>query len=107
VVIEDEALVGGNCGVYEGTVVRERAVLAAGVILTRGTPVYDLVREQVYRGGAERPLEIPAGAVVVPGARAVRQGWGQKEGLSIQTPLIVKYRDEQTDLSTTLEAWLR
>jgi 2,3,4,5-tetrahydropyridine-2-carboxylate N-succinyltransferase len=107
VVIEDEALVGGNCGVYEGTVVRERAVLAAGVILTRGTPVYDLVRERVYRGAADQPLEIPAGAVVVPGARAVRHGWGQKEGLSIQTPLIVKYRDEQTDLSTTLEAWLR
>ena len=107
VVIEDEALIGGNCGVYEGTVVRERAVLAAGVILTRGTPVYDLVREQVYRADAATPLEIPAGAVVVPGARAVRKGWGASEALSLQTPIIVKYRDEQTDLSTALESWLR
>ena len=107
VVIEDEALIGGNCGVYEGTIVRERAVLAAGVILTRGTPVYDLVREVVYRGDAANPLEIPADAVVVPGARAVSKGWGAKHGLSLQTPVIVKYRDEQTDLSTALEAWLR
>ena len=107
VVIEDDTLVGGNCGVYEGTVVRERAVLAAGVILTRGTPVYDLVREEIYKGTAANPLEIPAGAVVVPGARAVRKGWGAKEDLSVQTPIIVKYRDEQTDLSTALESWLR
>ena len=107
VVIEDDVLVGGNCGVYEGTVVRARAVLAAGVILTRGTPVFDLVRETVYRGDAQRALEIPAGAVVVPGARQVRGTWGTQEGLSLQTPVIVKYRDEQTDLATTLEAWLR
>jgi 2,3,4,5-tetrahydropyridine-2-carboxylate N-succinyltransferase len=107
VVIEDDALVGGNCGVYEGTVVRERAVLAAGVILTRGTPVFDLVHETVYRGDPQHALEIPAGAVVVPGARQVRAKWGAEEGLSLQTPVIVKYRDEQTDLATTLEAWLR
>jgi len=107
VVIEDDVLVGGNCGVYEGTVVRERAVLAAGVILTRGTPVFDLVHETVYRGDPQRALEIPAGAVVVPGARQVRAKWGAEEGLSLQTPVIVKYRDEQTDLATTLEAWLR
>jgi 2,3,4,5-tetrahydropyridine-2-carboxylate N-succinyltransferase len=107
VVIEDDVLVGGNCGVYEGTVVRERAVLAAGVVLTRGTPVFDLVRETVYRGDAHRPLEIPAGAVVVPGARRVRGQWAEGEGLSLQTPVIVKYRDEQTELATTLEAWLR
>ncbi len=107
VVIEEDAIVGGNCGVYEGTVVRAGAVLAAGVVLTRGTPVYDLVREQVYRADADRPLEIPAGAVVVPGARAVRKAWGKKEGLSLQTPVIVKYRDGRTDLSTALEAWLR
>jgi 2,3,4,5-tetrahydropyridine-2-carboxylate N-succinyltransferase len=107
VVIEDDVLVGGNCGVYEGTVVRERAVLAAGVILTRGTPVYDLVNETIHRGNAERALEIPAGAVVVPGARHVRGSWAAAEGLSLQTPVIVKYRDEQTDLATTLEAWLR
>lgn len=107
VVIEDDALVGGNCGVYEGTVVRERAVLAAGVVLTRGTPVFDLVREQTYRGSADAPLEIPAGAVVVPGARAVSAGWGADRGLSLQAPVIVKYRDEKTDLATALEAWLR
>jgi 2,3,4,5-tetrahydropyridine-2-carboxylate N-succinyltransferase len=107
VVIEDDVLVGGNCGVYEGTVVRERAVLAAGVVLTRGTPVFDLVRETIYRGDAARALEIPADAVVVPGARKVRGSWGASQELSLQTPVIVKYRDEQTDLATTLEAWLR
>ena len=87
--------------------VREKAVLGAGVILTRGTPVYDLVRERVYRGTAEMPLEIPAGAVVVPGARAVKGGFAAAEGLSLQTPLIVKYRDEKTDVATALEGWLR
>ena len=107
VVIEDDVVVGGNCGVYEGTVVRERAVLAAGVVLTRGTPVFDLVRQDVYRGTAERPLTIPAGAVVVPGARRVTSGWGEEHGLSLQTPVIVKYRDDRTDTATALEAWLR
>ncbi|HEU5173657.1 MAG TPA: 2,3,4,5-tetrahydropyridine-2,6-dicarboxylate N-succinyltransferase [Gemmatimonadaceae bacterium] len=107
VVIEDDVLVGGNTGVYEGTIVRQRAVLAAGVVLTRGTPVFDLVRETVYRGDAERALEIPAGAVVVPGARAIRNGWGAEQGLALQTPVIVKYRDEKTDVATALEAWLR
>jgi 2,3,4,5-tetrahydropyridine-2-carboxylate N-succinyltransferase len=107
VIIEDDVLVGGNCGVYEGTVVRARAVLGAGVILTRGTPVYDLVRETVYRGDAQHALEIPAGAVVVPGARRLRGAWAAEQELSLQTPVIVKYRDEQTDLATTLEAWLR
>jgi 2,3,4,5-tetrahydropyridine-2-carboxylate N-succinyltransferase len=107
VVIEDEAIIGGNCGVYEGTVVRTRAVLAAGVVLTRGTPIYDLIRTTVYRATRSAPLEVPEGAVVVPGARAIRDGWGRDEGLSLQTPIIVKYRDERTDLSTALEAWLR
>ena len=107
VVIEDDVLVGGNCGVYEGTVVRKRAVLAAGVVLTRGTPVFDLVNERVYKGSAESPLEIPEAAVVVPGARAVKSGWGAAEGLSLQTPMIVKYRDDKTDLATALEGWLR
>jgi 2,3,4,5-tetrahydropyridine-2-carboxylate N-succinyltransferase len=107
VIIENDAIVGGNCGVYEGTIVRSRAVIAAGVVLTRGTPVYDLVREQVYRAGSGRPLEIPEAAVVVPGARAVRGAWAGAEGLSVQTPLIVKYRDEKTDLATALEQWLR
>ena len=107
VVIEDDVTIGGNCGVYEGTVVREKAVLAAGVILTRGTPVFDLVRECVYRGSPDHPLEIPAGAVVVPGGRAVKGGFAAAEGLSLQTPLIVKYRDDRTDLATALEGWLR
>lgn len=107
VVVEDEVIVGGNCGVYEGTVVRHRAVLGAGVVLTRGTPVYDLVRERVYRGSAQRVLEIPADAVVVPGSRAIKSDWAKSEGLSLQTPVIVKYRDEKTDMATALEAWLR
>lgn len=107
VVIENDVIVGGNCGVYEGTVVREKAVIGAGVILTRGTPVFDLVKETVYRGTADTPLEIPPGAVVVPGARHVSSGWGSKEGLSLQTPVIVKYRDDKTDSSTALENWLR
>ena len=107
VVIEDEVMVGGNCGVYEGTVVRRGAVLGAGVVLTRGTPVYDLVRQTVYRGNAARPLEIPEDAVVVPGARRVGSSWAGEQGLSLQTPVIVKYRDEKTDVATTLEQWLR
>jgi 2,3,4,5-tetrahydropyridine-2-carboxylate N-succinyltransferase len=107
VVIEDDVIVGGNCGVYEGTVVRSQAVIGAGVVLTRGTPVYDLVQEKIYRGNAETPLEIPHGAVVVPGARQVIGGWGEKERLSLQTPVIVKYRDEKTDSATALENWLR
>ena len=107
VVIEDDVLIGGNCGVYEGTVVREGAVLAAGVILTRGTPVYDLVHERILRGSADRPLEIPTRAVVVPGARRVGSGWGAEQGLSLQTPVIVKYRDDRTDTATALEGWLR
>lgn len=107
VVVEDDVLIGGNCGVFEGTIVRTRAVLAAGVILTRGTPVFDLVRETVYRASPDQPLEIPEAAVVVPGARMIRDGWGAEQHLGLQAPIIVKYRDEKTDLATTLEAWLR
>ena len=107
VIVEDDVLVGGNCGVYEGAIVRERAVLAAGVILTGGTPVYDVVRGTEIRKAPGRPLEIPAGAVVVPGARAVRDGRGVEWGLSLQTPVIVKYRDARTDVSATLEDLLR
>ena len=107
VVIEDDVIVGGNCGVYEGTVVRSRAVIGAGVVLTRGTPVFDLVRETVYRGSADAPLEIPSGAVVVPGARAVTAAWGMTQHLSLQTPVVVKYRDDKTDSATALEGWLR
>lgn len=107
VIIEDDVIVGGNCGVYEGTVVRSRAVLGAGVILTRGTPVYDLVKETVHRATADAPLIIPEGAVVVPGARRVTSAFGEAQGLSLQTPVIVKYRDDKTDAATALEAWLR
>ena len=107
VVIEDDVFVGGGCGVYEGTVVRERAVLAAGVILTRSTRVYDLANEAVIRSSADAPLEIPAGAVVVPGSRAVDSEFGRAHGLSLSAPCIVKYRDASTDASTTLEEALR
>lgn len=107
VIIEDEVLVGGNCGVYEGTVVKRRAVLGAGTILTRSTPVYDLVRGVIYRTDDEQPLVIPEAAVVVPGARAVRQGPGREWGLSLYTPVIVKYRDERTDARLQLEELLR
>ena len=107
VVIEDDVIVGGNCGIFEGTVVRSRAVIGAGVVLTRGTPVYDLVREKIYRADGETSLEIPSGAVVVPGARRIKGGWGEEERLSLQTPVIVKYRDEKTDHATALESWLR
>ncbi|HEY5061545.1 MAG TPA: 2,3,4,5-tetrahydropyridine-2,6-dicarboxylate N-succinyltransferase [Gemmatimonadaceae bacterium] len=107
VVIEDDVLVGGNCGVYEGTVVRARAVLGAGVVLTRGTPVYDLIRQTVYRAAGNKPLEIPEAAVVVPGTRAIKDGWGAQQQLGLQAPIIVKYRDDKTDLATALESWLR
>ena len=111
VVIEDDVLVGGNCGVYEGAIVRKGAVLAAGTILTRGTPVFDLVNGEVLRAHGETPLIIPENAVVVPGSRAVNKGKGHPNseawGLSLYAPVIVKYRDEKTDLSTTLEDLLR
>src|SRR5271157_5577044 len=107
VIIEDDVLVGGNCGVYEGTLVRARAVLGAGTILTRSTPVYDLVRGEVYRATAESVLEVPEGAVVVPGSRAVKKGAAAELGISLYTPVIVKYRDEKTDRGIELEDWLR
>jgi 2,3,4,5-tetrahydropyridine-2-carboxylate N-succinyltransferase len=107
VVIEDDVLVGGNCGVYEGTIVRKGAVLAAGAILTRGTPLFDLVNGSVIRASADLPLIVPENAVVVPGARTVNKGKGQEWGLSLYAPAIVKYRDDRTDLSTTLEDLLR
>jgi 2,3,4,5-tetrahydropyridine-2,6-dicarboxylate N-succinyltransferase len=112
VIIEDDVLVGGNCGVFEGTLVRARAVLGAGTILTRSTPLYDLVRGEVYRATAETSLEVPEGAVVVPGSRAVssravKKGKAAKWNLSLYTPVIVKYRDEKTDRGIELEDWLR
>jgi 2,3,4,5-tetrahydropyridine-2-carboxylate N-succinyltransferase len=107
VVIEDDVVVGGNCGIYEGTVVRKRAVIGAGVVLTRGTPVYDLERETVHRAENGRVLVIPENAVVVPGARQAKSKWAQDHQISLQTPVIVKYRDEKTDAATALESWLR
>jgi 2,3,4,5-tetrahydropyridine-2-carboxylate N-succinyltransferase len=107
VIIEDDCLIGGNTGVYEGTVVRKRSVLAAGTVLTRGTPVYDLVKGEVYKATAEMPLVIPEGAVVVPGSRNVTKGKGAEWGLSLAAPVIVKYRDEKTELSLVLEDILR
>jgi 2,3,4,5-tetrahydropyridine-2-carboxylate N-succinyltransferase len=107
VIIEDDVLVGGNTGVYEGTIVRSKAVLAAGTVLTRGTPVYDLPNNAVLRATADTPLIIPSGAVVVPGSRAIQHGPGKDLGLSVYTPIIVKYRDEKTELSTALEDILR
>jgi 2,3,4,5-tetrahydropyridine-2-carboxylate N-succinyltransferase len=107
VIIEDEVLVGGNCGVYEGTIVRERAVLAPGTLLTGGTAVFDLVHDRVYRRDGERPLEIPAGAVVVPGTRPVRTGPGETAGIALYAPVIVKYRDERTETAVRLEELLR
>jgi len=107
VIIEDDVLIGGNCGIYEGTLVRTRAVLGAGTILTRSTPLYDLVRGEVYRASAEKSLEVPENAVVVPGSRAVKRGTAAQWDLSLYTPVIVKYRDEKTDRGIELEEWLR
>src|SRR5438270_9273354 len=107
VIIEDDVLVGGNCGVYEGTWVRARAVLGAGTILTRSTPLYDIVRGAVYRAEPDKPLEVPENAVVVPGSRAITKGRASEWNLSLYTPVIVKYRDEKTDRGIELEDWLR
>jgi 2,3,4,5-tetrahydropyridine-2,6-dicarboxylate N-succinyltransferase len=107
VIIEDDVLVGGNTGIYEGVVIRRRAVIAAGTILTGSTPIYDLPNGTIVRPEAGRPLVVPEGAVVVPGARAVSVGAGREWGLSLATPVIVKYRDDRTDTRTELEAWIR
>jgi 2,3,4,5-tetrahydropyridine-2-carboxylate N-succinyltransferase len=107
VIIEDDVLVGGNCGVYEGAIVKRRAVLAAGTILTRSTPLYDLPNDRIIEPEDGQPLVIPEGAVVVPGTRPVSTGRGREWGLSVATPIIVKYRDERTSARTALEAWIR
>ena len=107
VIIEDDVLIGGNCGVYEGTIVRDRAVLASGTILTGSTPVYDLIKGEIYQRTTDGPLEIPAGAVVVPGSRAVTNERGREWGLSLYAAIIVKYRDEKTDTAVRLEDYLR
>jgi 2,3,4,5-tetrahydropyridine-2-carboxylate N-succinyltransferase len=107
VIIEDDVLIGGNCGIYEGTVVRERAVLAPGVFLTGGTAVVDVVRNRTYRREGDHPLEIPAGAVVVPGSRPIAKGVGAQMGIGLYTPVVVKYRDEKTETAVRLEDLLR
>ncbi len=107
VIIEDDVLVGGNCGVFEGTQVKSRAVLGAGTVLTRSTPVFDLVKGEVHRSSHDQPLVVPEGAVVVPGSRAITKGKGQEWGLSLYSPVIVKYRDEKTDRGVELEDLLR
>jgi len=107
VIVEDDALIGGNTGVYEGAIIRSRAVIGAGTVLTGSTPVYDLPNGRIVKPQEGQPLVVPAGAVVVPGARAVTQGQGPAWGLSLATPVIVKYRDEKTDTRANLEAWIR
>ena len=107
VIVEDDVLVGGNCGVYEGAVIKTRAVLASGTIITASTPIYDLPNERIITAAPGEPLIVPAGAVVVPGSRPVSSGAGQKWGLSVATPVIVKYRDERTSARAALEQWLR
>jgi 2,3,4,5-tetrahydropyridine-2,6-dicarboxylate N-succinyltransferase len=107
VVIEDDVIVGGNAGIYEGTIVRTRAVIGAGVVITGSTPVYDTVRGQIYRRTPGRPLEIPYGAVVVPGSRPMNGRFAEEHSLQISTPVIIKYRDDKTDAATALEEALR
>src|SRR3954449_1868655 len=107
VIVEDDVLIGGNTGIYEGAIIRMRAVIAAGTVLTGSTPVYDLVKGEIIKPTADHPLVVPEGAVVVPGARAVTSGKGSEWGLSLATPVIVKYRDSRTDTRTELEAWIR
>jgi 2,3,4,5-tetrahydropyridine-2-carboxylate N-succinyltransferase len=107
VIVEDEVLVGGNCGVYEGAIIRRRAVLASGTIITGSTPIYDLPNGRIIKAEAGQPLIVPEGAVVVPGSRSVTSGAGKEWGISLANPVIVKYRDEKTDARTELERWLR
>jgi 2,3,4,5-tetrahydropyridine-2-carboxylate N-succinyltransferase len=107
VIIEDDVLVGGNCGIYEGAIVRQGAVIGSGVILTGSTPVFDLVNETIHRKFDDKPLEIPENAVVIAGSRKLNKEWANQYNLSIYTPIIVKYRDDKTDKAVELEDWLR
>jgi 2,3,4,5-tetrahydropyridine-2-carboxylate N-succinyltransferase len=107
VIIEDNVMIGGNCGIYEGVRIKERAVLGSGVILTASTKVYDLVNNKIISSDGDKPLEIPASAVVVPGSRSINTEFGISNGLSISTPLIIKYRDDKTDAKTALNFDLR
>ena len=106
-IVEDNVIVGGNVGIFEGTHVKQNAVIGAGVNLTKSTPVYDCIKGEVYKASADKPLTIPEGAVVVPGSRPVNNDFGRENNLSIQTPLIIKYRDANTDAATALEEALR
>ena len=107
VIVEDDVFIGGGCGIYEGCIIRERAVLAPGVILTGATRIYDVVHERVIERSSGAPLEVPAGAVIVPGSRSVSTSFGEQQGLALYAPVIVKYRDAKTDASTSLESALR
>lgn len=107
VIIEDDVLIGGNCGIYEGTIVKRKCVIASGVVITGSTPVYDVVKQRVYQKNAEQPLIIPENAVVISGTRPIKNEWAQNIGLNIYTPIIIKYRDEKTNASTSLEELLR
>jgi 2,3,4,5-tetrahydropyridine-2,6-dicarboxylate N-succinyltransferase len=107
VIVEDEVIVGGNCGIYEGAIVKRGAVIGTGVVLNGSTPVYDLVREQIYRRDGDRPLVIPENAVVIPGSRVIRGAFAESHGLTVSTPIIRKYKDEKTDAATALEEALR
>ena len=107
VIVEDDVMIGGNCGVYEGAIVKKRAVLAAGTVITASTPIYDLPNDRIIEPVAGSPMIVPEGAVVVPGSRPVTSGKGREWGLSVATPVIVKYRDEKTSARTALESWIR
>ena len=107
VIVEDDVLIGGNCGVYEGAIVKRRAVLASGTVITASTPIYDLPNDRIIEPVAGSPMIVPEGAVVVPGSRPVTSGRGREWGLSVATPIIVKYRDERTSARTALESWIR
>ena len=107
VIVEDDCMIGGNCGIYEGAIIKRRAVLASGTILTASTPIYDITNGKIIRAAAGEPLVVPEGAVVVPGSRPIESGPGKEWNLSVATPVIVKYRDEKTTARTALEEWIR
>ncbi len=107
VIVEDDVMIGGNCGVYEGTLIRKRAVLGSGVVITSSTKIFDLVQERIIKAEAGNPIEIPEGAVVIPGTRKINTPFAAQYGLSISSPIIIKYRDEKTDSKTALEDYLR
>ena len=105
--LEDDVMIGGNCGIYEGAIIKRRAVLASGTVLTASTPIYDVVHGAIIKAAAGEPLVVPEGAVVVPGTRPIASGHGKEWGLSVATPIIVKYRDDKTSARTALEEWIR